>query len=216
MDPSTGYRPVSLSAPRVSCVRGGRVVFEDVDLSVPPGSALVLRGPNGAGKSSALLTLAGLVGEKDKKIEWVGADPETEPRTLIHLVGHRSAVQDTLTVRENLVFWTRVLEGRQERVADALAASGLARLADAPCAILSAGQTRRLALARLVAVPRPVWLLDEPTSALDDAGARWVRELVLGHLARGGLAVAATHIPLGIEEDDARVRVLDLGGETLL
>ncbi|WP_196260286.1 heme ABC exporter ATP-binding protein CcmA [Pelagibacterium limicola] len=191
-------------------VRGGQPILAGVGFELPPGEALEVRGPNGSGKSSLLLALAGLIGLQSGRIDWTGGGEETENRTLLHYLGHKPAVRAGLTVAENLSFWADVLGATRENVAEGLAAAGLAAIGGLDAGILSAGQTRRLALARLVAVPRPVWLLDEPTSALDIEGARWVGRLIAKHLSAGGIAVVATHLDIDYGDGcGARRLVLD-------
>lgn len=203
--------PVNLFARDIALTRGGLDVFTGLSLEAGAGEAVLVRGPNGAGKSSLLLALGGHLPLKAGIIQWVGVDEDSQPGSHIHFVGHLPAVQRGLTVEENLAFWTCVYGGDEGRVGLALEAAGLAKIASLSAGVLSAGQTRRLALARLVAVPRPVWLLDEPTSALDAQGAGWVAALLTAHLDAGGLALAATHLDIGIE-GDGRVKTLTLGG----
>jgi heme exporter protein A len=181
------------------CRRGGRTVLDRVGFTVPAGTALVLTGPNGAGKTSLLRALAGLLHPAAGAIVLDGGDAELTLGEQCHFLGHLDPVKPALTVSENLAFWADYL-GADGGVAlpEALAAVGLSDLAGLPGGYLSAGQRRRLSLARLVAVRRPVWLLDEPTSALDSAGQARFGDLVAAHLAGGGMVVAATHVPLGI------------------
>ena len=127
-------------------------------------------------------------------------------RSSAHYLGHLDAFKPSLTVSENLAFWICYLGGAPASATPRLRPSGLGGLADLPAAYLSAGQRRRLSLARLVAVPRPIWLLDEPTSALDSAGQERLTELMREHLAGGGMIVAATHGPLGIEREGTAAR----------
>lgn len=185
-----------LHVSQLAVERGGRLVLEDIAFSVPDGSALAVTGANGAGKSTLLRALAGLVRPARGTIRLRGAPPLAGR---LHYLGHRDALKASLTVAENLAFWLRWLApeldaaGREARIGTALSATGLDRLGDLPAGHLSAGQGRRLALARLVALPRPLWLLDEPTAALDAAGSALAGGLMAAHLAGGGLIVAATH-----------------------
>jgi heme exporter protein A len=195
-----------LSATGLACVRGSRTVFSNVNLELSSGGALALAGPNGSGKSSLLRLIAGLLGPSEGHIELKGG---TEERTLpeqAHYQGHLDAFKPSLTVQENLDFWTRYLGSRTVAAEEPLAAVGLGGLADLPAAYLSAGQRRRLSLARLIAVPRPIWLLDEPTSALDATGQERLAELMRQHLSTGGMILAATHGPLGIDARELRLR----------
>jgi heme exporter protein A len=123
----------------------------------------------------------------------------------VHYLGHLDAFKPALTVAENLSFWIRYLGDADGTTAPALGSVGLNALADLPAGYLSAGQRRRLSLARLTAVPRPVWLLDEPTAALDAAGQERLGALMHGHLAEGGIILAATHGPLGVEARELRL-----------
>src|SRR4029077_14556434 len=158
-----------LSATGLGCVRGLRSVVSDVNLELSSGHALALVGPNGSGKSSLLRLIAGLLRPAEGSIALKGGDTERTIPEQAHYQGHLDALKPSLTVAENLAFWARCLGGRAAGSNEALAAVGLGGLSDLPAAYLSAGQRRRLSLARLIAIPRPIWLLDEPTSALDDA-----------------------------------------------
>jgi heme exporter protein A len=151
--------------------------------------------------------VAGLVRVAAGRLDLEGGDPELTLPEQAHYVGHQDAVKPALTVAENLAFWGRYLGGDTagEAVAAALDAVGLAPLADLPAGYLSAGQKRRLSLARLVTVARPVWLLDEPTSALDAASQDRLIALMRRHLATGGIILAATHGPIGLEADALRL-----------
>jgi heme exporter protein A len=186
-----------LSASGLGCERGQRRVFHDVGFELSAGEALALTGPNGAGKSSLLRLIAGLLRAASGRIELEGGAAELTIAEQSHYQGHLDAFKPSLTVAENLAFWIHYLGGTAPP-ATALAMVGIAGLADLPSGYLSAGQRRRLSLARLVAVPRPIWLLDEPTSALDAAAQARLAELMRAHLAGGGMIVAATHGPLGI------------------
>ncbi len=185
-----------LQAEQVAAFRGERLVLQDVDLTVPAGGALLLVGPNGSGKSTLLRLLAGLLRPAAGRVLWNGedalADPSAHGARLVY-VGHQDAVKPGLTAAENLSFAARAGGGD---VATGLAALGLATLADLPARMLSAGQKRRLALARLAVSAAPLWLLDEPTLGLDVTSVARFGTLLAAHRARGGLAVAATHLPL--------------------
>jgi heme exporter protein A len=186
-----------LSASNLTCVRGMRVVFSDLSFELSSGQALAVIGPNGAGKSSLLRLLAGLIPSSIGRIALEGGDSDLGIPEQAHYQGHLDAFKASLTVAENLAFWISYLGG-EAAPEGSLAAAGLQGLADLPAVYLSAGQRRRLSLARLVAVRRPIWLLDEPTSALDAAGQARLAELMQEHLAGGGMIIAATHGPLGI------------------
>ena len=179
-------------------------MFRDVSFELSGGAALAVVGPNGAGKSSLLRLLAGLLQPVGGAIALEGGDAELTVAEQAHYVGHLDALKPALTVAENLSFWASYL-GDGAAPADSLAGVGLEVLGDLPAAYLSAGQRRRLSLARLMAAPRPIWLLDEPTSALDAAGQGQLTELMRAHLAGGGMIVAATHGPLGIDAKELRL-----------
>lgn len=190
---------MQLSADNLTCVRGGRTVFAGLGFALTGGEALVVTGRNGAGKSSLLRMLAGLVRIAGGRIEIEDGDAEATLAEQAHYLGHHDALKPSLSVRENLDFWAAFLGGTGQNAAGALEAVGLAPLAGLPAGYLSAGQRRRLSIARLVAVKRPVWLLDEPTSALDTPSQARLAELMRGHLAGGGMIVAAAHGPIGLD-----------------
>jgi heme exporter protein A len=194
-----------LSGRGVRCVRGGREVFAGLDFAASSGEALAVTGPNGSGKTSLLRLIAGLLTIADGSIGLEGGEAELTLPEQAHYLGHRDALKPALSVTENLSFWRDFFGGEASNTTESLAAVGLDHAAKLPAAYLSAGQRRRLSIARLLAVRRPVWLLDEPTSALDDAGQSLFASLMRDHLARGGLIVAATHAPLGIEARELRI-----------
>jgi heme exporter protein A len=199
-----------LLASGLACVRGAKSIFSGVEFGVRRSEALILVGPNGAGKSSLLRIVAGLLRPAAGRLDLEDGDPELTVPEQAHYLGHRDPLKPSLTVAENLDFWGRFLGGEQGSGPDAaLDALGLLALSDIPAGYLSAGQRRRLALARLMIVRRPIWLLDEPSSALDAAGQERLLELMQGHLAAGGLILAATHAPLGLDAAEE----LRLGGE---
>ena len=188
-----------LTARELGCVRGGREVFEGLNFAVAGGEALAVTGRNGAGKTTLLRLIAGLLEPARGALDLEGGAPEATIAEQAHYLGHRDALKPALSVRENLAFWYAFLGGRDAVAASALEAMGLASLAGLPAAYLSAGQRRRLAIARLIAAPRPIWLLDEPTAALDTASQQRLAELMRSHLGGGGIILAATHGPLGLE-----------------
>ena len=181
------------------CIRGGRQVFSGVGFAVEAGAALLVTGPNGAGKSSLLRLIAGLVGVAGGGIALDGGDGELTIGEQAHYLGHQDALKSSLSVEENLAFWASVLGDGTAQGGHALAAVGLDGLARLPAIYLSAGQRRRLSIARLIAVARPIWLLDEPTSGLDASGQAMLADLMRAHLAAGGLILAATHGPIGLD-----------------
>ena len=189
---------MQLRAENLACQRGGREVFAGLNFALPSGEALVVTGRNGAGKSSLLRLIAGLVRVSAGKIELAGGDADSSIGEQAHYLGHQDAVKGSLTLAENLRFWIEFLGGGKP-VGAALEAVDLAPLADLPAAYLSAGQRRRLSIARLYAVARPLWLLDEPTTALDTASQARLAALMQEHLAGGGLIAAAAHGPIGLE-----------------
>jgi heme exporter protein A len=183
----------------LACVRGGREVFRGLAFTVEAGEALVVTGPNGAGKSSLLRMVAGLVRPQQGQLELEGGDVELTRGEHVHYLGHQDALKPSLSVRENLGFWAALL-GRDGTKSDvALAAVGLGELAQLPAVYLSAGQRRRLAVARLIAVERSIWLLDEPTSTLDAAAQAMLADLMRAHLAGHGLILVASHGPIGLD-----------------
>jgi heme exporter protein A len=194
-----------LSGRGLRCVRGGREVFAGLDFDAEGGEALAVVGPNGAGKTSLLRLIAGLLAMEGGSVELSGGDAELTLPEQAHYLGHRDAMKPALTVTENLTFWAEFFGGTPSDPAECLAAVGLSHAVDLPAGFLSAGQRRRLSIARLLAVHRPIWLLDEPTSALDLASQRVFTGLMTAHLGRGGLIIAATHAPLGIDARELRI-----------
>jgi heme exporter protein A len=180
-------------------------VFAALDFEASSGEALAITGPNGAGKTSLLRLIAGLLTVAAGSIDFEGGEAELSLPEQTHYLGHRDALKPALSVSENLSFWRDFLGGEASNPAESLAAVGLDHAAGLPAAYLSAGQRRRLSIARLLAVRRPVWLLDEPTNALDTAGQALFAGLMQDHLKRGGLIVAATHAPLGLPARELRI-----------
>jgi heme exporter protein A len=186
-------------------VRGGREVFSGLDFEASSDAALGVTGPNGSGKTSLLRLIAGLLTPTDGSIALEGGKGELSLPEQAHYLGHSDALKPALSVIENLSFWRDFLGGEVSDASASLIAVGLDHAAYLPAAFLSAGQRRRLSLARLLAVKRPIWLLDEPATALDAAGQDMFAGLMRDHLAGGGLIVAATHAPLGIEAKELRL-----------
>jgi heme exporter protein A len=182
----------------LTCVRGGRQVFSGVGFTVGAGEALLVMGPNGAGKSSLLRLVAGLLRPQQGRLKLEGGDLELTIAEQAHYLGHQDALKPSLSARENLGFWTALLGGEAAKSDHALAAVGLDEIAHLPAIYLSAGQRRRLAIARLIAVERPIWLLDEPTSVLDAAAQAMLADLIRAHVAGSGLVLVASHGPIGL------------------
>ena len=199
--------PPVLSAENLTLSRGGRTLFRDLSFAVPAAGVLLLRGPNGAGKTSLLLALAGAIRPEAGRVTC--REPgEDGPLLPIHLLLTHNAIKPRLSTAENLAFW-RAVNGRGSLGLEAaLDRVGLGGLGMIEAGHLSTGQTRRLALARLIVSERPVWLLDEPATALDADGETLVRELVLAHCRSGGIAVVATHHELGLEAVDGGTTTL--------
>ncbi|HMF05839.1 MAG TPA: heme ABC exporter ATP-binding protein CcmA [Methylocella sp.] len=195
-----------LSASNLTIERGGRTVIANLSFELNAGTCLEVTGPNGAGKSTLLRALAGFLPLCSGAVSLSPAPQETLSQ-LAHYVGHADALKTLLTVTENLEFLASLLDAGLGGlpVAEALAKLGLAHAANLPVAYLSAGQKRRAALARLIAINRPIWLLDEPLTALDAGSRGLVRQIMAGHLAQGGLIIAATHAALGLKGQELRL-----------
>jgi heme exporter protein A len=188
MNPPNAPPPQHLLVSGLSLSRGGRALFSNLDFQLGYWETLLIRGPNGAGKSSLLLVLAGILRPDGGQIAWGVGEPLP-----VHIIGHSSAVKSALSVGENLEFWRQINGPSGIGVSAALERVGLGGLDDIEAGHLSAGQTKRLALARLLVTTRKVWLLDEPTAALDAAGAELVGQLLKEHATAGGGAIVATH-----------------------
>jgi len=185
---------VSFEARDIACERGGRTLFEGLSFALGPGEALLVSGPNGVGKTSLLRQIAGLLPLAAGRFSAAGAEAATPVAELCHYVGHLNAAKNALSVRENLAFWADFLgDGDLD---GALGAFGLAPLAEISAGLLSAGQKRKLALSRLFAAPRPIWLLDEPSVSLDKASAAKLDAAIRDHLKRDGIVIVSSHVPL--------------------
>lgn len=187
---------VGLAALNISCQRGSKVLFEDLSFALAPGEGLLVTGPNGAGKTSLLRQIAGLLPLAAGRLSLEGPRPDVELPELCHYVGHLNGIKTSFTVRENLAFWADFLGENGGPLSPALAAFGLTPLADFPAGLLSAGQKRKLALSRLFAAPRPIWLLDEPQVSLDAPSLKLLDAAIKDHLDAGGIAVVASHTAL--------------------
>ena len=190
-----------LSAWDLSMERGGLRLFSRLGFKVEGGAALIVTGPNGAGKSSLLRGLCGLLPFQAGAFALEGGDKERTVGEQAHYLGHADALKSALTAGENLAFWAGMLGGdpRRGAVREALGRVGLAHVIDFPARALSAGQKRRVALARLLVADRPLWLLDEPTTALDAGAQGAFAAIMQAFMGEGGIVVAATHAPLGLQ-----------------
>ena len=199
---------LSLHVHDLALARGGRRLAQGLTFTLRGGEALLVTGPNGAGKSTLLRVLAGLLAPASGSLSLRGATVEA-PGLAAHYLGHAEALKGALTAQENLEFWSAMLKMGDLGLTpgEALAKVAMSHAPDLPVSYLSAGQRRRVAIARLLVAPRPLWLLDEPTTALDAASQARLAGLMKDHLAAGGLIVAATHGDLGLA-----ARELRLGG----
>jgi heme exporter protein A len=183
----------------LTALRGTRIIFQGLGLAVEAGEALTVTGPNGAGKTTLLRCIAGFLPAAYGEIKLTGGDDEQAVGERAHYIGHLNGIKPALTVSENLRFFADFLGGDADPGAAAERLS-LAALSDIPAGYLSAGQKRRLGLARLVCARRPLWLLDEPAVSLDAASQDLLKDIVAAHLREGGIVVAVTHMPLGWAE----------------
>jgi heme exporter protein A len=199
-----------LTADNLSARRGEDLIFKDISFTLGAGESIVLTGRNGSGKSTLLRTVAGLLRPESGRVVWTseGSEPGMRAAEACHYLGHRNAMKAELSVSENLSFWQEFLGDftggagavrRSISIGEAADAVGLGDIAHLPFGYLSAGQQRRMAFAKLLVAWRPVWILDEPTAALDVSAERVFTRLIKNHLADGGIALAATHQPLDLE-----------------
>lgn len=192
-------KSITLVVEDLTTARGGRALAEHLSFRVAAGEGILLTGPNGAGKTTLLRTIAGFLKPRDGVIRVEPAPEDKEFAEHCHYVGHLNGLRPSLTVRENLAFWQRFYGGtaNADALEDTLDAFDIDHLDDIPAGYLSAGQKRRLGLARLSVAERPIWLLDEPSVSLDTASQALLARAVDRHLAAGGIALAATHVKLG-------------------
>ena len=194
-----------LLAENLSARRGEDLIFTDISFDLGAGESLVLTGRNGSGKSTLLRVVAGLLHPETGRVVWTSESSESGmlAAEACHYLGHRNAMKAELTVFENLSFWNDFLgdaeDGKGISPGEAAEAVGLGGIIHLPFGYLSAGQQRRMAFAKLLVAHRPVWILDEPTAALDVSAEGVFTELIKAHLGQGGILLAATHQPLGLE-----------------
>lgn len=200
---------MQLRVSNLAAVRSGRPVFRGLSFALSAGEALAVVGPNGSGKSTLLRIIAELLPAEEGAITLDGGEEGEPIAERVHYLGHRDPLKPTLSPREALLFWQNLLGAPRLTPEDALARVNLAHATDLPSGFLSAGQRRRLSLARLLVSHRPLWLLDEPSAALDRVSSELFESLVQEHLHAGGLVMAATHLPFGFQ-----TRALDLGVRT--
>lgn len=190
---------MQLIAENLAAERSGESVFSDISFSLGKGDGLIVTGPNGAGKSTLLRVIAGLLPSLGGSLQFDGADNWTDLADACHYLGHKNAMKDALSVRENLSFWQAFFGSPHMTVDDALDYVGLHSTADLPFGYLSTGQRRRISIAKLLINYRPVWLLDEPTAGLDADSEQVLSHLLREHLDDGDIAIVATHLPLGLD-----------------
>jgi heme exporter protein A len=201
----TKVSAMRLTAEDLSARRGEDLIFRDISFTLGAGDSLVLTGRNGSGKSTLLRTVAGLLRPETGRVTWAsqGAEAGTRASEACHYLGHRNAMKAELSVSENLSFWKDFLGdfsgGHGVSVGEAAESVGLGDITHLPFGYLSAGQQRRMAFAKLLVAWRPVWILDEPTAALDLNAEAVFTALIEDHLSGGGMILAATHQPLGLE-----------------
>jgi heme exporter protein A len=199
---------ISLQVDNLSLSRGEMPLVANLSFTVNPGQAIWLTGPNGIGKTSLLLACAGLLTPDEGAAHWVLHDQAIPPRAALAYAAHRGPERSGLTLGEDLSFW-QSLNGDQLGMEDRLQAVGLQGRQNVPVAGLSAGQRRRLSLARLLASDRAAWLMDEPLAGLDADGRRLVTDCVSTHLSRGGLVMIASHQPVPIKDVEALKLVME-------
>ena len=186
----------SLKIENLTCVRGGREIFKDISFELVSGEAIQITGLNGSGKTSLLRIIAGLIQFPSGQISFTECVNDSNISQYCHYIGHTDAIKPTLTVSENLNFWRSIMGNPAETITNSLKVFGLSDLENISASYLSAGQKRRLSLARLLVTQRPIWLLDEPLTSLDLNAKTILNQIILNHLTNGGLILATTHSPL--------------------
>ena len=192
-----------LAAEGLGGERGGETVFSGISFTLGEGEALTVTGPNGAGKSTLLRVICGLLPASEGTVDFFGGgEAFPDVASACHYLGHRNAMKAELGVEENLRFWQEFMGEAHLPPFEALEMVGLGDIGHLPFGYLSTGQKRRISIAKLLVSHRPIWLLDEPTAGLDRASERRVSRLIDSHRERGGIVVAATHLPLGVDNID--------------
>jgi heme exporter protein A len=195
-----------LGAENLAGERGGETIFAGLSFEVLSGEALIVTGPNGSGKSTLLRIICGLLAPEAGKVELSEDRAALPVRAACHYLGHQNAMKPALSVRENLLFWQKFNGSARFDIDEALEAVDLPGVEHLPFGYLSTGQKRRVSIAKLLISHRPLWIVDEPTAGLDKASESRFAELMRDHMRDGGMVIAATHIPLGLEG----VRTLDM------
>lgn len=197
-----------LIAENLAAERSGEIIVSDITFELSQGDGLIITGPNGSGKSTLLRVVAGLLPPAAGAIRLEGADKAADVADASHYLGHKNAMKSALSVRENLTFWQEFAGEAHLNADEALEMVGLEATADLPFGYLSTGQRRRISICKLLISYRPVWLLDEPTAGLDADSELGFADLMRAHMEDGGIVIAATHLPLGLDN----CQQLKLGG----
>ena len=188
-----------LEAGNLAGERGGELIFAGLSFALSEGEALVVTGPNGSGKSTLLRIICGLLQPEAGRVEFREDGMVLPVRAVCHYLGHQNAMKPALSVRENLSFWQKFNGAAQSEINEALETVDLPGVEHLPFGYLSTGQKRRVSIAKLLVSHRPLWIVDEPTAGLDKASEARFADIMRGHMREGGMIVAATHIPLGLE-----------------
>ncbi|MBR7650826.1 heme ABC exporter ATP-binding protein CcmA [Brucella oryzae] len=194
-----------LEAENLAGERGGETIFAGLYFALSEGEALVVTGPNGSGKSTLLRIICGLLQPEAGKVKLSDDGTVLPVRAACHYLGHQNAMKPALSVRENLSFWQKFNGAAQAEIDEALEAVDLPGVEHLPFGYLSTGQKRRVSIAKLLVSHRPLWIVDEPTAGLDKASEARFAEIMRGHMREGGMIVAATHIPLGLDAVSGKV-----------